>query len=200
MARTQAAEYDQRREHIVEQAARLYAKNGFLGASVSDLAEACDISKSAIYHYYPSKEDILFDVMYSHIAGLEESARMIASAEAPPEERLRRLARAFMELYVGAQARHKVLLNELDQLPKARRISIVKLQRELVDITGGILAELAPTLKRSAASRRAATMLFFGMINWTHTWFDPNGPISADAFADMAVSTIISGLPVSVAS
>ena len=68
MARTQAADYGVRREAIVEKAARLYAERGFLGASISDLAKVCRISKSLIYHYYPSKEDILFDVMHSHVA------------------------------------------------------------------------------------------------------------------------------------
>ena len=49
MARPQAADYDDRRAAIVEQAARLYAERGFLGASLSDLAKACKTSKSLIY-------------------------------------------------------------------------------------------------------------------------------------------------------
>ena len=68
MARKQAPDFEQRRDAILEQAARLYAAQGFLGASVADLARACKTSKSLIYHYYPSKEDILFDVMHSHVA------------------------------------------------------------------------------------------------------------------------------------
>ena len=70
MARTQAADYEERRTAIVEQAARLFAERGFLGASIADLAEACDSSKSLIYHYYASKEDILYDVMHSHVRAL----------------------------------------------------------------------------------------------------------------------------------
>lgn len=194
MARTQAADYDQRRESIVEQAALLYARNGFLGASVSDLAEACDISKSAIYHYYPSKEDILFDVMYSHIESLEETARPIIAAKGAGEERLLKLAHEFMLLYAGAQARHKVLLNELDQLPQARRTKIVAMQRKVIELTGSLLAELQPKLRNKPGRRFAVTMLFFGMLNWTHTWFDPNGPVSAEELAEMAVALTLRGL------
>src|SRR5262249_11214860 len=54
MARKQAPDYEQRREAIVDAAAALFARRGFLGASVADLAEACGASKSLIYHYYPS--------------------------------------------------------------------------------------------------------------------------------------------------
>jgi S-methylmethionine-dependent homocysteine/selenocysteine methylase len=107
---------------------------------------------------------------------------------------LRALGRAFMEIYVGARARHKVLLNELDQLPKKRRDEIVTAQHELIGLVGAVLSEMAPALKKDDAKRTAATMLFFGMINWTHTWFNPRGPISAEEFADMAATMTACGL------
>ncbi len=194
MARTQAADYDQRREEIVAQAARLYAKNGFHATSVSDLAQACDISKSAIYHYYPSKEDILFDVMHSHVLALDETARRITALSAPPEQTLRELTQGFMKLYVGAADRHKVLLNELENLPKARRELVVSLQRDLIGMVEKLLIALAPRLKKKSGEALAATMLYFGAINWTHTWFDAKGAISANALADMAVDLVLSGL------
>ena len=60
MARTQAPDYEERRIAIIDKAAELFARRGFMGASVADLAAACQTSKSLIYHYFPSKEDILF--------------------------------------------------------------------------------------------------------------------------------------------
>jgi hypothetical protein len=38
-------------------------------------------------------------------------------------------------------------------------------------------------------------MLFFGMINWTHTWYDPAGPAAPAAVADAAVDLVLGGLP-----
>ena len=194
MARTQAADYDQRRADIVAHAARLYAKHGFLGASVADLAMACDVSKSAIYHYYTSKEDILYDVMISHVRALEEAATAAMGLNAPAVEKLRALARRFMALYVGAADRHKVLLNDLDHLPKARRAEIVAIQRGLIEAVRTLLAEIAPGLKRKSGESFAAAMLFFGAINWTHTWFDAKGPVDAERLADMAVDLTLGGL------
>jgi AcrR family transcriptional regulator len=194
MARTQAADYDVRKLGIVEAAAALYASRGFNGASVADLAERCKTSKSLIYHYYQSKEDILFDVMISHVRALEEAARDAVAGEDVAAEKLRRLAHVFMALYVGAADRHKVLLNELDNLDDKRRAEIVKTQRGLIEIVQRLLAEIQPSLKRRASESYAAAMLFFGMINWTHTWFDPGGPVSSDAIADMAVDVTLGGL------
>lgn len=194
MARTQAADYDQRRADIVAHAARLYAKHGFLGASVADLAMACDVSKSAIYHYYTSKEDILYDVMISHVRALEEAATAAMGLNAPAVEKLRALARRFMALYVDAADRHKVLLNDLDHLPKARRAEIVAVQRGLIEAVRGLLVEIAPGLKKKSGESIAAAMLFFGAINWTHTWFDAKGPVDAERLADMAVDVTLGGL------
>ncbi|MGE0597342.1 MAG: TetR/AcrR family transcriptional regulator [Hyphomonadaceae bacterium] len=194
MARTQAADYEQRRAEIVGQAARLYAKRSFLGASMSDIADACRLSKSALYHYYASKEDILYDVMHAHVHALEVAALDATAMGGDADARLRRLAHSFMQIYVGAAAHQKVLLNELDQLPPARSAEIVAVQRRLIEIVRELLAALKPALANDKGASVAAAMLFFGMINWTHTWFDTRGSVTAAAFADMAVTTFLKGL------
>jgi AcrR family transcriptional regulator len=194
MARTQAADYDERKEAIVETAASLFASRGFNGASVADLAQKCKTSKSLIYHYYQSKEDILYDVMISHVRALDEAAREAIEGDALPARKLRELAHRFMALYVGAADRHKVLLNDLDHVPKARRAEIVAVQRGLIEIVRKLLVEIEPSLKRKTGQSFAAAMLFFGTINWTHTWFDPKGPVTAGALAEMAVDLTLGGL------
>jgi AcrR family transcriptional regulator len=194
MARTQAADFEQRREAIMETAAKLYAQRGFLGASVSEIAAACKTSKSLIYHYYPSKEDILFDVMDSHVQSLVEAAREIETVTGTAEARIRAIAVALMKLYAGAEPNQKVLLNELGNLPEERRMIIVDHQRQLLDIMDRLLIEVRPDLADEKPRRRALTMMFFGMLNFTHTWFDQSGPISGANVATMAADMYIAGL------
>lgn len=195
MARTQSADYDKRREAIMAMAASLYASKGFLGASVAELAQACDTSKSLIYHYYPSKEDILYDVMDSHVQSLVDEAVKIEAQPGAPEQRLRQLAHALMQLYSGAQANQKILLNELPNLPEPRRALIVKHQRDLLDVVDRLLIAMRPKLAKKPAQRRPIIMMFFGMLNWTHIWFDPAGPVKADAIAELATNMFLGGLP-----
>jgi AcrR family transcriptional regulator len=192
LARTQAADYDQRRAAIVDKAAELYASKGFLGASVADLARALGASKSLIYHYYTAKEDILFEVMDSHLRQLAGASDAVMAQDLAPADKLRELSRAFMRLYVGAAARHKVLLNELDCLPADRRAEIVRTQRRLIAAVEGLLVEIQPNLRPRL--KRPAAMLFFGMINWTHTWFREGGSASAAEVADLAVGLTLKGL------
>lgn len=192
MARTQAADFAERREAIVEEAARLFAERGFLGASIADLAEACGSSKSLVYHYYASKEDILYDVMHSHVKALLDAAEQVAASNAEPSQKLRALTLVFLRLYVGASSRHRVLLNELDRLPKNRRAIVVDIQRRLVATVAGIVAGLRPDLRGELT--KPAAMLYFGMINWTHTWMDPKGPANPRLIAALAADIFLGGI------
>lgn len=190
MARPQSPDYDRRRDAIVEAAARLYARRGFQGASVADLAKACRTSKSLIYHYFPSKDDILYEVMADHLDALVTAAAE-ATRSGTPEEKLRALVHSFMRLYVGAQDSHKVLLNELDNLPPRRRAEVVDKQRRIIAALERLVREIRPDAGPLALP---VTMLFFGMINWTHTWFRPTGRVSAESLAEMAVELMLGGL------
>ena len=190
MARPQSPDYDKRREAIVATAAGLYAKRGFDGTSVNDLAVACGASKSLVYHYFPSKEDILYEVMAAHLEALVEAADdVMRSGDA--RERLRALALTFMHLYSGAQNSHKVLLNELDKLPADRRSEVVRKQRRIIAVVETLIREIKPEV---GAITLPLTMLFFGMINWTHTWFRSEGNISAEKLADLATDLMLNGL------
>lgn len=191
MARTQSADYEQRKAVIVDAAADLIASLGFGGASISDLAKACGISKSLIYHYYPSKEDILYAVMVSHIDQLIDAVELVLGKSGPPNQRLRLLLYTFMDHYVGAASRQKVLLNELAHLTDQARADIIGKQRRIIDAVQRLVVEILPDLAADPARARGQTMLLFGMINWTHIWFDPNGPLLAHDVAEMAFQTFI---------
>lgn len=195
MARTQSPDYDKRREGIVQQAAKLFAKYGFLGASVSELAKSCKTSKSLVYHYFPSKEDVLYGVMIAHLDDLVEiSAEVMAVPMLTPIARLQRLTHDFMQAYVDAAPSHKVLLNELDNLPKDKRDEIIKRQREIVSAVESLVVQIRPDLAAASNLQWPLSMLFFGMINWTHTWFSTKGSLSADALATLAADVMLNGL------
>ena len=193
MARPRAEDYEERLASILDKAAELFARSGFLGASVSEIAKACDVSKSLLYHYYDSKEDILYGVMTSHIDMLAEEAAEACAKNGDPEERLRDLLHRFMRHYANAAARQKVLLNDLSHLPSKRRNVIVLKQRKIVDSVQMLLVEINPLLANNSNEARVRTMLLFGMINWTSNWYDSNGPITPSELADLALTLAISG-------
>ncbi len=114
-----------------------------------------------------------------------------ATRSGGPEEKLRALTLSFMRLYVGAQDSHKALLNELDNLAPGVRSELIGKQRRIIAAVEALILELKPGTGPLALP---LTMLFFGMINWTHTWFRPHGRVSAESLADMAVDLMLNGL------
>lgn len=191
MARTQAADYDRKRDAITEHAAQLFARKGFAQASIADIAAKCGVSKSLLYHYYSSKEDILYDIMIGHIDELVEVVDAAAKQSGPPEKILKGLSRKLLHRYIGAADRQKVLLYELDSLPAPQRSEIVTKQRHVIETFESLLIACAPSIAREPHRLRAQTMLYFGMINWTHTWYNSAGKVSRDDLADMAADAAL---------
>lgn len=190
MARPQAADYEHRKQEIVDKAADLFARHSFLGTSINDIAAACGFSKSLLYHYFKSKEELLAAVMHSHVDLLEGLLEKAEAKGSTPRETLRALLEMFMAEYAGAAAKQRVLLYELESLPGKERKIIVRKQRKIVDFTQSLIVALQPKLKKDAAKARATTMLLFGMINWTSNWYDPKGPVSPSQIADMAFAMV----------
>jgi len=199
MARPQSPDYDTRRQLILDTAADLIAKEGFAGTSVNDIAAACDISKSLIYHYYSSKSDILFAAMEDYLADLCRLVTEAVNTDTTAEERFRAVVHALLQNYKFAGAKHRVLLQELNRLSGDQRQIIVAgedaIVSQIAELIGGIAGLPADRKKtRPDKSKTAMTMLFMGMVNWTHTWFDPDGPIDADTLADMATDIFLRGV------
>ena len=128
--------------------------------------------------------------MISHLDQLSQDVAGVVAMKEGPKLRLKALVHRFMGHYVGAADRQKVLLNELDNLPVERRTEVVTKQRAIVKAVRDLMVAIEPELANDPARASVKTMLLFGMINWTHTWFDATGPISADEVADMALQYI----------
>lgn len=194
MARPQSPDYDKRRAKILETAARLFAKNGFHAASIGQLATACGMSKSLIYHYYGSKTDILFACMEDHVVALKEICQEIRANGGDPKVQLRDIVRTFLDIYKSSANNHKVLLNELSALPDDQRSTIIGHEDRVVALLGDVLSEASGQDFDPKYVRTVCTMLLLGMINWTSNWFRVDGPLTSDQIADLATDIFMGGL------
>ncbi len=96
MARTIAKDHDQKREQILKKAASVFADQGFDRASMTLLAKECGISKANIYHYYDSKDAILYDILETYLRELRDRICNIDLTGLGPEEKLRKTVREIL--------------------------------------------------------------------------------------------------------
>jgi len=208
MARPKSATHDIKRDAILDIAAQCFADRSYPAASMNEIATACGTSKARLYHYYDSKEAILFDLMDRYTQRL---LSLIAQTDATAQRRnlddraaLHELIRAFLQEYESSATRHVALLNDtqfLSDVPDEHlgtpavspRELILNRQRDVVAAVTRALRRAYPN-RLNAANQTAITMMLFGMINWTFTWLRPGGPISYVAFADEVIALLEKGL------
>ncbi|WP_171209388.1 MULTISPECIES: TetR/AcrR family transcriptional regulator [unclassified Ruegeria] len=194
MARTIAKDHDDKRSHILKSAARVFAREGFDRASMSQLARECGISKANIYHYYDSKDAILFDMLETYLHQLRDAICGLDLKGLDAQARLRRVVQEILVAYQGADDEHRVQSAGLSALPDEQQVLLRGYQRELVVFLSDILAENAPALREDKRRLRATTMSVFGMLNWFYMWNTDADEAARKDYAALVSDLTLNGL------
>jgi AcrR family transcriptional regulator len=196
MARPKSSQHELRRDEILDIAAQCFADKSYPAASMNDIAAAGGTSKARLYHYYESKEAILFDLLDRYTQRL---LAIIGQVEATAQRRnlderaaLHELVRCFLEEYEHSATRHVALLHDTKFLGELQRDLILNRQRDVVSAVTRFLRRAYPQ-RVTPQNATALTMTLFGMINWTFTWLRPGGPMSYSQFADEVVAVLERG-------
>lgn len=197
MARPKAADYDATRDRILLRAVQAFAESGYPSASMSSLAARCDTSKAALYHYFESKEAILFESLDRYTSRLLSTVTR-AGADARPGGasavgRLCAALRALLVEYRDSRAYHVALLNDIRFLSPPQREQIQRQERAVVDAFAEIIRQAAPG-RFDEARARPATMAILGMINFTFAWLRPDGRMSYEQYAELVCDIVVNGL------
>ena len=194
MPRGRAPGYDTQREQILAHAAELFARQGYSGTSMNQVAAACGVSKPSLYHYVDDKYRLLVEITQGHVNRLRALvADEALQGAAPPEARLRDLIVRFMAAYADAQAAHRVLTEDVKFLEPKDRKRVLDGEREVVDAFARAIANARPDLG-AARLQKPLTMLLFGMMNWMFTWLRPGGPLSHADMTPVVADLFFGGL------
>jgi AcrR family transcriptional regulator len=197
MARPKSSQHELKRDEILDVAAQCFADRSYPAASMNDIAAAGGTSKARLYHYYESKEAILFDLLDRYTQRL---LAVIGQVEAAAQRRslddraaLHELVRSFLQEYEHSASRHVALLHDTKFLGDAQRELILNRQRDVVSAATRFVRRAYPA-RVNAANQTPVAMMLFGMINWTFTWLRPGGPLSYSAFAEDVIAMLEHGL------
>ncbi len=205
MARPQSADHHLKRDSILDAAAQCFADQSYSATSMATVAAKVGASKARIYHYYDSKEALLFDLLDRYtqrlLAIVGETEAHAQRKKLNDRQALHELVRAFLVEYESSATRHVALLSDTkflsdaidETLGKSQRSLVLQRQRDVVSAFTRFLRRAYPD-RLTDANQSAITMMLMGMINWTFTWLRPGGPMSYADFADEVVRTLESGL------
>jgi AcrR family transcriptional regulator len=193
MGRGRAASYDGQRELILARAAELFARGGYPGTSMNQVADACGLSKATLYHYYEDKYQLLVNIADGHVSRLQRIVRETLAETLPAEAQMRELIARLVEEYANAQHAHRVLTEDVKFLEPDDRQRVLDKEREVVRGFAQVVGALRPDLQAAAMSK-PLTMLLFGMVNWLFTWMKPQGRLDYDAIAPVVADLFLGGL------
>lgn len=194
MARGRSSGYDDQRELILGHAAALFARSGYPGTSMNEVAQACGLSKPTIYHYFRDKYALLVDITDGHMTRLQSLVDEVQSMDLPPELRLRMLIERFVQEYAHARHAHRVLTEDVRFLQDDDRQRVLDKERAVVETFAQAVAQLRPDADGAGLSK-ALAMLLFGMMNWMFTWLRPDGSLDHEAMAPVVADLFLAGLP-----
>ena len=182
-------------ESLLAVAVKLFNQRGYDGTSMEDLSRKLGITKSAIYHHVPSKQELLRLAVNRALDGLFAEAEKVDAVDGRAVDRLEQLVRGsvgvlverlpFVTLLLRVRGNTKV---ERDALARRREFDHV-----VTDLVTKAVAEgdLRADIDPSTVAR-----LLFGMVNSLIEWYRPRGGVSGEELADTVATVAFDGLRV----
>ena len=174
--RTPRASTRRKLDRLLAKAAGLIADKGFAAMSMRDLQASLRVSLAGLYHYFASKEDLLFQVQHRTFSSLLEQQERVAAEPGTPEERLGRLLTSHLQFYARHPNELKVCTFEMESLRGKPYRILEDVRRRYYQLMTSAVAEVVdgPASGASETRRtRHATLFVFGMLNWIFMWYDP---------------------------
>lgn len=187
-------EADRRRAEIVAGAAVLFDRYGYHSTNMQQVAETVGLQKPSIYHYFSSKEEILFSIHSEFIEDLIEGLETAMSEESDPTVLLRKVINDIVTLVANRPAHPRVFFDHYRELSPDMR-DLINVRRDLY------FSHVKSLISRGMEDRefreqdaQLATMAVFGICNWTYQWYRADGPVPPSVLTDYLFSFVTKGL------
>lgn len=175
---------DQRAGNIYRTAARMIYEKGFDATSMSEIAEAVQLTKPGLYYYVKGKKELLFSIMSFAMDLLEEQVVKAASAVDDPEERLRVMVSEHARLLTQDTQAVAILIDEVSALNPLQQEEITKRKRAYFDLLRDTLDTLKEHDKLRAVDTTVAAFSLLGILMWISRWYAGDGRLSREAVVD----------------
>lgn len=182
------------RDDVLDAAAQVFRQKGYHGASMSDIAAALEVQKASLYHHVSSKQEILLALLDRALAMLTEHISAISIQDLSSDQKLRSMIRAYLSGLAENADLTSVLLFEHRSLDKKSHVRHVPHRDKFEGLWRDVLNEGVKQSVFDLKDPGLAVRAIMGTLNWTLTWYHPDGPKSIEQIADEYSDFILKGL------
>lgn len=170
-------------DRVIQAALHLFARRGFHGTGIRDLAAEAGLSTSSLYHYMGTKEDLLFQIMDDCLRRLLVAARHISQRSEPVD----RIA-GLISMHVGSHALQReaslVVDNEINSLETNQRLLAIAQRDEYEAIWKAAIADGVAAGDFSVANESFARFALLEMCSGVARWYTQEGALPLRQIAE----------------
>ncbi len=193
-APARSAKWQRRRQLIVDTSAKVFAERGFHGTSTTELCDANQLGKGALYYYIGSKEELLAAIHDRVMDEVMAGAARVAEAGGSPREQLKELGRELLDVIARYPDHVWVFLHEFPALTGENAAQFRARRHEYEHAVESVIAAGVASGDFRPVDPRLTSRAWLGMYNYTYLWLKPGGALSAREVADQFADVFIQGI------
>lgn len=183
-----------KRALILKVATHLFATKGFEATSVRKIAADSGLSVPGMFHYFSTKEEILYEIVINFIGDVYNNISEIINSNNDSVKKLELLCTHYVQEYTKHQEKLTILNSEGKSLTPKHRKSFIKKQRGYVEALKEIINELTEKNIAKPINHSVIAFLFYGMVHWTSTWYDNSGDVSPEKLGEIVSEVFLHGI------
>jgi AcrR family transcriptional regulator len=193
MGRTKDA-HRLRREEIIRTSALLFEKVGYHGASMQVVAAAVKLSKPTLYHYFRSKNEILYAIHEDLIASVFASHAARAARRLPLDALLVGICTDILAVITEHPGYTRAFFEHHDELDDDQRKTMRLQRRKYLKLVRDLIGRGVEAGTFAPCDTRLAALGFLGMCNWAYKWAPGEKNFNVEKTARMLCAIFLSGL------
>jgi AcrR family transcriptional regulator len=176
----------------LDAAAHLFRKRGFRATTIRAISDVVGILSGSLFHYFRSKDQMLFEVMHEAATQLCDKAEAAVAAVSSPRDRLRALIRVQLDCLTGEGTRdyYAVMIAEWRELDAAAK-PVLTVQRTQYSAIWHTVLEQCARAGLLRSEPHSLQFVLHGAINWASTWFKPGGRLSTHDYAQILEDLVL---------
>jgi len=183
------------REQLIDIAAKMFDEKGYAQTGMADIAQAIGLGRSAVYHYFRNKEEILAALVEAEaLTPSHQLQELIDDKNLTASERLRRAVTDGIVRRLSSGSRF-IFFSRLEaQIPEHMGALYNQSRRQIYDFYVRCIVDGIQAGEFRDVDPKIAAFAVIGAANWTSRWYSPSGPKTPREIAEIIADIVMQGL------
>ncbi|MFB4162481.1 TetR family transcriptional regulator [Alteribacillus sp. JSM 102045] len=173
-----------KKEEILRSASKIISRRGYEGATMEDIAAELLMTKGALYYYFASKEELLYECHTLILSEASKKLEDIYEAETSSIEKMKRAITFHIEIAITEKETFNMIIKPGLTFSDEHISMILKQRDEYAGIFDKIIQQGMERGEFTVQEKKMARMIILGAMNWIQQWYSPKGDKNKDEIAN----------------